>query len=65
VVDEAGVARVVLSAEGQVGSVLVRADRPEGETVRMELYAMDDRFGSQVGLGVLRDGDTIALLRDG
>jgi hypothetical protein len=52
VVDEAGIVRVVLSAEGQVGSVLVRADRPEGETVGIELYAMDDdKVGAQVGLG--------------
>jgi hypothetical protein len=56
---------VAVSAEDRTGSVLVRADRPDGQTVGMEVYAIDDEADAQVGLAILRNGDTVALLRNG
>lgn len=61
VVDELGIERVVLSAAGATGSVLVRLDRPSGRTTGVELVASDLVDEEPiVALVHLVDGDVVA-----
>lgn len=62
VVDEDGVERVVLSTRENGGSVLVRLDRPAGQTTGAELYAWDDpdSDASDAGVCLVREGDLVA-----
>ncbi|MFN8017467.1 MAG: hypothetical protein U0P45_05020 [Acidimicrobiales bacterium] len=62
VMDADGVARVVLSAEGRTGSVLVRLAGPPGATTGMELVAAEPEGEEPVvAVAELRDGDVVAL----
>jgi hypothetical protein len=63
VVDDDGVARVVLSASLGTGSVLARLDRPDGQTAGIELFASDvDGEAPSLGLCELDAGDVLPLV---
>ncbi len=58
VVDDAGIERVILSADARTGSVLVRLDRPPGATTGVELFACEPLDEEPLlGLCTLTDGN--------
>jgi hypothetical protein len=63
VVDGDGIARVVLSASLQTGSVLARAGGAAGETSGIELFASRvDGEPPSIGICGLADGDVVPLV---
>ena len=63
VVDDQGVARVVLSADRRTGSVLVRLGTPQGATTGVELVASEPEGEAPVlGVAEVRSGDVVRFL---
>lgn len=65
IVDGNGTERVILSATGDTGSVLVRLDGPAGHTTGVELYATSFDGHGEVGLCLMRDGQVVSRWREG
>ena len=63
IVDDDGVARVVLCAELRTGSVLARLDRPDGRTSGIELFASEPEGEPAIlGLGQVSAGEAVLLI---